>query len=289
MGEKSRNVILTGALAAGAVIGLVYLFKRHQKSKNFQNDSNEISRDLLMRILKDFDKEMFSLLNLIAHVSRQIIKQSQRSLSIDEIKAVLYGNNLRIEEEMNKIRKKVYKKYGVQETEVNKALSHISKKDREIVGIVQKSLLELQEAYKGKLLLTLKVFPSFMTPEFVLNTIVQVKKQLLLEAKNNLPSNKSRKEILNLIDPSLEDAIKERVYKQEGLDRFDDPPEKIILFAMNKYSTEIPNFLQQMTQINTQTMKALQYVVRESDDVLQRIDSISYDLINPSGQFEKLD
>jgi len=289
MGEKSRNVILTGALAAGAVIGLVYLFKRHQKSKNFQNDSNEISRDLLMRILKDFDKEMFTLLNLIAHVSRQIIKQSQRSLSIDEIKAVLYGNNLRIEEEMNKIRKKVYKKYGVQETEVNKALSHISKKDREIVGIVQKSLLELQEAYKGKLLLTLKVFPSFMTPEFVLNTIVQVKKQLLLEAKNNLPSNKSRKEILNLIDPSLEDAIKERVYKQEGLDRFDDPPEKIILFAMNKYSTEIPNFLQQMTQINTQTMKALQYVVRESDDVLQRIDSISYDLINPSGQFEKLD
>jgi len=289
MGEKSRNVILTGALAAGAVIGLVYLFKRHQKSKNFQNDSNEISRDLLMRILKDFDKEMFTLLNLIAHVSRQIIKQSQRSLSIDEIKAVLYGNNLRIEEEMNKIRKKVYKKYGVQETEVNKALSLISKKDREIVGIVQKSLLELQEAYKGKLLLTLKVFPSFMTPEFVLNTIVQVKKQLLLEAKNNLPSNKSRKEILNLIDPSLEDAIKERVYKQEGLDRFDDPPEKIILFAMNKYSTEIPNFLQQMTQINTQTMKALQYVVRESDDVLQRIDSISYDLINPSGQFEKLD
>jgi len=289
MGEKSRNVILTGALAAGAVIGLVYLFKRHQKSKNFQNDSNEISRDLLMRILKDFDKEMFSLLNLIAHVSRQIIKQSQRSLSIDEIKAVLYGNNLRIEEEMNKIRKKVYKKYGVQEAEVNRALSLISKKDREIVGIVQKSLLELQEAYKGKLLLTLKVFPSFMTPEFVLNTIVQVKKQLLLEAKNNLPSNKSRKEILNLIDPSLEDAIKERVYKQEGLDRFDDPPEKIILFAMNKYSTEIPNFLQQMTQINTQTMKALQYVVRESDDVLQRIDSISYDLINPSGQFEKLD
>jgi len=289
MGEKSRNVILTGALAAGAVIGLVYLFKRHQKSKSLQNDSNEISRDLLMRILKDFDKEMFTLLNLIAHVSRQIIKQSQRSLSIDEIKAVLYGNNLRIEEEMNKIRKKVYKKYGVQETEVNKALSLISKKDREIVGIVQKSLLELQEAYKGKLLLTLKVFPSFMTPEFVLNTIVQVKKQLLLEAKNNLPSNKSRKEILNLIDPSLEDAIKERVYKQEGLDRFDDPPEKIILFAMNKYSTEIPNFLQQMTQINTQTMKALQYVVRESDDVLQRIDSISYDLINPSGQFEKLD
>jgi len=289
MGEKSRNVILTGALAAGAVIGLVYLFKRHQKSKSLQNDSNEISRDLLMRILKDFDKEMFSLLNLIAHVSRQIIKQSQRSLSIDEIKAVLYGNNLRIEEEMNKIRKKVYKKYGVQEAEVNRALSLISKKDREIVGIVQKSLLELQEAYKGKLLLTLKVFPSFMTPEFVLNTIVQVKKQLLLEAKNNLPSNKSRKEILNLIDPSLEDAIKERVYKQEGLDRFDDPPEKIILFAMNKYSTEIPNFLQQMTQINTQTMKALQYVVRESDDVLQRIDSISYDLINPSGQFEKLD
>jgi len=289
MGEKSRNVILTGALAAGAVIGLVYLFKRHQKSRNLQKDSNRISRDLLIRILKDFDKEMFSLLNLIAHVSRQILKQSQRSMSIDEIKAVLYGNNLRIEEEMQKIRKKVYKKYGVEEVEVNKALSLISKKDREVVAIVQKSLLELQEAYKGKLLLTLKVFPAFLTPEFVLNTIVKVKKQLLLEAKNNLPSNPSQNEIFHLIDPSLEDAIKERVYKEEGLDRFDDPPEKIILFAMNKYSTEVPNFLQQMTQINTQTMKALQYIVKEFDDALQRIDSIDHSLNKPESQLDKLD
>jgi len=289
MGEKSRNVILTGALAAGAVIGLVYLFKRHQKSRNLQKDSNRISRDLLIRILKDFDKEMFSLLNLIAHVSRQILKQSQRSMSIDEIKAVLYGNNLRIEEEMQKIRKKVYKKYGVEEAEVNKALSLISKKDREVVAIVQKSLLELQEAYKGKLLLTLKVFPAFLTPEFVLNTIVKVKKQLLLEAKNNLPSNPSQNEIFHLIDPSLEGAIKERVYKEEGLDRFDDPPEKIILFAMNKYSTEVPNFLQQMTQINTQTMKALQYIVKEFDDALQRIDSIDHSLNKPESQLDKLD
>ncbi len=52
-------------------------------------------------------------------------------------------------------------------------------------------MAELQEAYKGNLVITLEEFPEFLTSTKVLEILIKSKKRLLTEAAKEIPSKRS--------------------------------------------------------------------------------------------------
>jgi hypothetical protein len=290
MGEQSRNAILAKSLVVATALGiggLVYFFYKNKTIKTRQ--PKEISRDLLVLILKDLNKENFNVLKLISHTARAISKQFGRALSIQEMKGILHRDGkdeFRIEKEILKSRKEVYEKYGVDPAEVDTALNITYSKDREIFTILKKSLAELQEAYKGNLVITLEEFPEFLTSTKVLEILIKSKKRLLTEAAKEIPSKRSSMSPEALLqnfmnNKNLSHTIKETIYKEEGLDFYDDNPEKIMISALAKYAAEVPKFQEKLKKLDVEAAEILMNIIRGYGDVSHDIDFIGRGLVEP--------
>jgi len=89
MNSRQRNVLISSAVLAGGAIGAFYLYTKNKEAKTPVGESKVIGRELVIRILKEIDREMFSVLSNISMISNQIKEQSRGRVSHNEIKDFL--------------------------------------------------------------------------------------------------------------------------------------------------------------------------------------------------------
>ena len=93
MNNKKTFGIATG-LAFGAGIG--YLFYKSSKKPSSKSNGTEkkIEREVIVNVLKDFQKEFFGCFCNISMISNQIKQQSQNRISESEIKEMLLNQRI---------------------------------------------------------------------------------------------------------------------------------------------------------------------------------------------------
>ena len=70
---------------------------------------------------------------------------------------------------------------------------------------------------------------------------------------------------------------------EAGLDKFDDPAAKIFQYATQKYSTENPNrFTEKLMHLEKQHQKAMDALMRASDEAGAFINSLGEDVLDAS-------
>lgn len=89
MNSRQRNILISSALLAGGAVGAFYLYNKNKDTKTTTSESKVIGRELVIRILKEIDREMFSVLSNISMISNQIKEQSRGRVSHNEIKDFL--------------------------------------------------------------------------------------------------------------------------------------------------------------------------------------------------------
>ncbi len=89
MDSKERNFLLVGALLAGGAAGLAYLYNKTKDEQMAKFRPRTVSRKLIVRILKEVQREMFGVLTSVAMITTQIKEQYKVRITPDEIKNFL--------------------------------------------------------------------------------------------------------------------------------------------------------------------------------------------------------
>ncbi len=89
MDSKERNFLLVGALLAGGAAGLAYLYNKTKDEQMAKFRPRTVSRKLIVRILKEVQREMFGVLTSVAMITTQIKEQYKGRITPDEIKNFL--------------------------------------------------------------------------------------------------------------------------------------------------------------------------------------------------------
>lgn len=93
MNNRQRNMLLGGALVAGGIVGCYFLYSKGKEAKKPVEPSKAISRDLAIRVLKEIQREMFSVLTNIAMISNQLKEQTRGRIPHQEIKELLLNQS----------------------------------------------------------------------------------------------------------------------------------------------------------------------------------------------------
>jgi len=95
MNSTQRNIAIGGVLLAGGVAGFLYVYNKQKENKLANTEpSKEVSRELVIRVLKELQREMFSVLTNISMISNQIKEQSRGRLPVHEIKEFLLNHSI---------------------------------------------------------------------------------------------------------------------------------------------------------------------------------------------------
>jgi len=89
MDSRERNFLLVGALLAGGAAGLAYFYNKNKEDQMKQFRPRTVSRKLIVRILKEVQREMFGVLTSVAMITTQIKEQYKGRITPDEIKDFL--------------------------------------------------------------------------------------------------------------------------------------------------------------------------------------------------------
>ena len=89
MDARERNFLLVGALLAGGAASLAYFYNKAKETQLAQFRPRTVSRKLIIRILKEIQREMFGVLTSVAMITTQIKDQSKAKVTPEEIKDFL--------------------------------------------------------------------------------------------------------------------------------------------------------------------------------------------------------
>ena len=93
MDRKQKNLIVGGAVVLTAVAGAAFLYSRGKEIKKPVVQSKAVTRELAVRILKEIQREMFTVLTNVAMLANQIKEHSRGRAGPQEIKDFLLNHS----------------------------------------------------------------------------------------------------------------------------------------------------------------------------------------------------
>lgn len=127
MSENLKNYIKVGGLAL-ACTGFAFYFYFNKKESS-QKAPSTLTREQVIKILKEFDKQFYSVLQNLAVYAMQINQQTQGKLAHEEIKEYLLSDPS-ITEQIQKIGEQVYEKFATTEEAFQSAVEGQFKEDK---------------------------------------------------------------------------------------------------------------------------------------------------------------
>lgn len=95
--NSKKNLILGGTVAAGTVAAILYFYTRtNEKQTTKSLNTKNVSKELVIKILKETQKDMFSILTNVAMISNQIKEQARGRVSNQELREYLLNQSTRI-------------------------------------------------------------------------------------------------------------------------------------------------------------------------------------------------
>jgi hypothetical protein len=88
-----KKTLLFGTLLTGGIVGLMYAFSKLKNQKNPIRRARQVPKEVIIRVLKEIDNEMFSVLSNIAMVANQLKQQARGRLPNEEIRDFLLNHS----------------------------------------------------------------------------------------------------------------------------------------------------------------------------------------------------
>jgi len=291
MDARERNFLLVGALLAGGAASLAYLYNKAKDDQLAKFRPRTVSRKLIIRILKEIQREMFGVLTSVAMITTQIKDQSKARVTPEEIKDFLLEHNTQTKEKMKKISDTICGKYGVHEYELKYACENTYTDDKEIQTLLEEARVAFEKAFTGVAPELRTELPDFLTPEVTLNILKKIMKESVFKIQEFMQDLKEKgvslsfnnsQVLLGIQNLRLDDLRKEILVK-EGLDKFKAHPLKIFQYAIQKYSTEdIDSFNQKVIKLEMQNQRAMDALMKDELNAPIMIEAIGAHLINES-------
>jgi len=292
MNSTQRNIAIGGVLLAGGVAGFLYVYNKQKENKLANTEpSKEVSRELVIRVLKELQREMFSVLTNISMISNQIKEQSRGRLPVHEIKEFLLNHNPQTRDQIKQISETIYEKYGLEEKDLKNACEVTFQDDKEIRTLLNEAKVTFDKAFTGVPPDLKTEIPAFLTAEVTLNLMKKIMKESLFKIQQFLQNLKEKgitisyqnpKVLMGLQDLKLDD-IRKQILIEEGLDKFQDPALKIFQYATQKYSSEDPDqFNQKFMKLEMQNQKAMDALIKDSENSALMIEAIGSHLVKDS-------
>jgi uncharacterized protein YsxB (DUF464 family) len=298
MNSRQRNILISSALLAGGAVGAFYLYNKNKDTKTTVSESKVIGRELVIRILKEIDREMFSVLSNISMISNQIKEQSRGRVSHNEIKDFLLKHNDQITSQIKNLSDSIYEKYGLEEKDLRHACEVTYADDKEIKVILNESKTAFDKAFMGASPSLKTEIPAALTAELTLKLMSKIMKETLFKIQEFLQDLKNKgiqisshnpQVLMGLQELKLDDIRKDTLVA-EGLDKYPDPPLKIFQYATQKYAQEDPVFTEKFMKLEMQNQRAMESLMRDEPDSLIHIEAIGSHLtpnLTVSNEYKK--
>jgi len=272
MNSKQRNLVIGGALLAGGVVGFLYIYNKNKETKAAVVPSKEISKELVIRILKELQREMFGVLTNISMISNQIKDESKGKLPVHEIKEFLLNYNPQTKNQIKQISDAIYEKYGLEEKDLKYACEVTYQDDKEIKTLINEAKNTFDKAFTGVPPDIKTEIPSFLTAELTLTLMQKIMKESLYKIQQFLKNLKEKgihisyenpQVLMGLQDLRL-DEIRNQILVEAGLDKYQDPPLKIFQYASQKYASEDPqSYNHKLMKLEMQNQNAMDALIKD--------------------------
>ncbi len=140
--NSKRNLVIGGTVLAGSVAALLYLYSRNNEKQTTRSTSTKsISKELVVKILKEVQKDMFSILTNVAMISNQIKEQARGRVTNQELREYLLNQSIlptefiicldkQLRDEIKSLTEKILERYELEEQDLKHACEVTYKDDR---------------------------------------------------------------------------------------------------------------------------------------------------------------
>ena len=289
--KQNSNGLKLSLTAGGLTLGVGFAYLYYQNKKKSANPELDISKETVIRILKEFRKEFYPVFKNLSLASLKIQNEykSRYKVSADQMKEVLYMHlveeNPVFKPQILEIEDRVYSKYDViNRAEFERLCNELAKNDFGIRQIMS----EIKELYRMAILGILKPANIELPPNFSEETILEIYKETVKRVLSSI-TDYIRKYVeehgsIGINDENFHigiqnlniDQIKSRIIKNAGLDINDEyHPQQIFTFALNKYSKENTSFNEKVNKIETLNQEIMQKLFMPNADFEQILGELS--------------
>jgi len=272
---------------------MYYTQKEENLRKKTDEPSKAISRELAIRVLKEIQREMFSVLTNIAMIANQFKEQSKGRIPVQEIKELLLNQNAQTKDQIKNISEAICEKYGFEEKDLRIACETTYQGDNEIKILLNDAKTVFDKAFQGIPPDLRTEIPAFLTPELTLTLMKKMMKDSLFKIQDFLNELKGKGIQISYESPQVLMALqnldlnglRKKILVDEGLDKFQDPPMKIFQYATQKYASEDhDDFNKKIMKLELQNQKAMDALMKDSPDAGITIEAIGAHLAKSSDE-----
>eukprot|EP00331_Platyophrya_macrostoma_P003441 CAMPEP_0176421338 /NCGR_PEP_ID=MMETSP0127-20121128/9111_1 /TAXON_ID=938130 /ORGANISM="Platyophrya macrostoma, Strain WH" /LENGTH=454 /DNA_ID=CAMNT_0017802043 /DNA_START=14 /DNA_END=1378 /DNA_ORIENTATION=- len=277
----SKKSHLIAYIAAGGLgllaCGAAYLFLSNKESGSGAKGT-ALSREVTIKVMNDLRRELFPYFKRISARVKNFKDRTGAETAPKEIKEGLFQNEKSGIEESTQ---EVFAKHGVKEADFEYSCQIAHKDDSEIKAKMDTMQKEMDDALEGMLKYDTKL-PAFMNPKKTLEIVSKVMKASLNKMNDVFTDLSERGVDMSLENPIIKetlmelrvDLIRHDVLRAEGLDGFEDHPEKILAYAVTHFEKIDPAFRMSYDKLETQNTQAMGKIFEMALDRERAIDDI---------------
>lgn len=232
-----------------------------------------LPKDIVIKILKDMQKEFFSTFSSLAMIGIQIQQQSRNKIPQNELEYIL-SNQPHFTQEITDVENRIYLSNNVTEKDFKYACQETFKNEPEVQQLQKDMRNQMSNATKGVLPDSKTDIPEFLTPEKTLKIYERIMKTSALKIREVFQNLKQEGEEINLNNPRVLNSlnnvkleeIKKLILQEEGLNNFDDAPSKILQYASIKFTRENSSgFAEKMKKLEFKHQASVEQVFKNPD------------------------
>ncbi|EGR30435.1 hypothetical protein IMG5_132320 [Ichthyophthirius multifiliis] len=286
MSQSKQNyiplLIGAGSLAIGGLGYLAYEFlsKNTKSQSTQQNNQKSYTRDQILQTLKSFKKELYTCSVQVSAMVQQIKLQSRGAQLDFDIKEFIFSYPI-VVQEMERAEIQACLKNNITKQELQWNVENLYKNDSEIEELQKQIKLMFDQAALGVPPDPKSEIPEFLTCDKLLEIIQQIMISTTKQLRDFFYNIKQQYGNVNLNDPRIlqqmqqiqMSGLKEKILHEYGLDTFEDPSDKILQFATQKYAMENPEFSQKMQILELKHKKCMETIMvnPDNEEIIEKI------------------
>ncbi|CAD8145505.1 unnamed protein product [Paramecium octaurelia] len=284
---QNRNLftLLTGAaVLTGASVLLLRFLKKPDANSTI--DPQVIDREVIIKVLKELKKELFSVFQNFAAVAINIKQQSMGRARPEDIKMMLLEQPM-FRGEIEQVEEMVYGQFRITKQQFEHYCQHIYRDDPTIKELQKQMKESFDRSFTGQSPDPKTDIPAFLTADTTFEILEKVMTESALKLNEKLLELQERGEQINFQSPKMMeimqslkmDSSKKDILEQYGLNKFEDPGSKILQYATQVYSQQQnSSFNLKMKQLDMKYQQIMEQLIMQgpmsNEELKQRMEQV---------------